>query len=709
MRRAIQRASASLPRSLSSRSPLPPTLCLQPITSAVRLGAPPTTSVLRSFHHISRLRQEAAAQSVAPDGGQGPITRFDELETRNIVHPNVVRALTHEMGLETMTEVQQATINEALKGNDIIAQARTGTGKTLAFLLPILQNIISVDPQLAERVNSKRGPRTTADDIRSLIISPTRELAEQIAEEARKLVKNTGIIVQVAVGGTQKSAGLRAIQREGCHILVGTPGRLKDILSDPYTRVEAPDLSALVFDEADRLLDQGFWPEIQEIMRLLPTQAEHNRQTMMFSATVPREVVDLVRKTLKPGFQFVKTVNDNDEPTHARVKQNVVTVNGFENKLPALVELCSRAISASSNEGGRPFKAIIYYNSTAEVTLATSTLKNLSTAPSNAESTPDSYPRRGSSNHPWRNTALYEIHAKLSQSERTRAADTFRKCESGILLSSDVTARGMDFPNVTHVIQMSVPPNREQYIHRIGRTARAGKEGEGWLILNREETSEIRSRLNKLPLTPDTTLSTASLDLTRESQIPAQAAQVLEQVKNAVRAVPITEKFKVYQALLGVYGWFPRKEVLVKSMNDLAMYGWGMREPPKVSPGIAARLGLSRVPGVSIGHSDVDGGGAGRGGFGSRDGGSRGGFGGGRDGGSRGGFGGSSRGGGGFGGERSRGGYAGERVDRNNYGNSEGGGERSGYGGDRGGSSRGGYGGDRGGQRQRYASRESEY
>jgi ATP-dependent RNA helicase MSS116 len=148
--------------------------------------------------------------------------------------------MTEGMGLETMTEVQSKTINSAIKGTDIIAQAKTGTGKTVAFLLPVLQNIINVDPDLAKSVRGRRGPRSTADDIRALIISPTRELAEQIADEAKKLVSGTGIIVQTAVGGTQKSMGLRAIQREGCHILVGTPGRLKDILSDPYTRVEAP-------------------------------------------------------------------------------------------------------------------------------------------------------------------------------------------------------------------------------------------------------------------------------------------------------------------------------------------------------------------------------------------------------------------------------------------------------------------------------------
>ncbi|KAK5126071.1 hypothetical protein LTR85_011426 [Meristemomyces frigidus] len=584
------------------------------------------------------------------------------------------------MGLETMTEVQQATINEALKGSDIIAQAKTGTGKTLAFLLPTLQNILSVDPQLAQTVNSRRGPRTTADDIRALIISPTRELAEQIAEEAKKLVRNTGVIVQTAVGGTQKRVGLQAIQRQGCHILVGTPGRLKDILSDPYTRVEAPDLSALVFDEADRLLDQGFWPEIQEIMRLLPTPAEKDRQTMMFSATVPREVVDLVRSTLKPGFQFVKTVRDDEEPTHARVPQKVVTVNGFENKLPALVELCSKAFEAGKQPGGRPFKAIVYYNSTSEVSLASFALRALQTP--GAEPSGDSYGGRRSAPHPWAPARIFEIHAKLTQQQRSAASDAFRKCDTGILISSDVTARGMDFPNVTHVIQMAVPPSREQYIHRIGRTARAGKEGEGWLIVSREEADEIKHRLNRLPLQKDDSLVTAGLDLTREGQIPASAGSVLEMVRIAMKNVPNVEKFKAYQALLGVYNWLGNKRVLVQSMNNLATFGWGLAEPPTIGASLAQRLGISRVPGVRIGSPPPEMMDEGRGG--------------------RGGFGGSSRGGGLGGGREDR---FGGRDDRSGGREDRFGARSGGRGGFGGGSSRGGYsGGSRGGDDGGYGS-----
>ena len=558
MRRAIQRCSTPLLRTLTPRYSGNASHRLD-VQWGITIFSPARQIGAAGLHQTSRARQGAAAATQAQqsdDAASSLITRFDELESRRIVHPNVIRAITKDMRLETMTDVQTKTVNEALHGDDIIAQAKTGTGKTLAFLLPILQNIISVDPQLAEPSGRGRRNRTTADDIRALIISPTRELAEQIAEEARKLVRHTGLIVQTAVGGSHKRSGLAAIQNQGCHILVGTPGRLKDILSDSHTRVQAPDLSALVFDEADRLLDQGFWPEIQEIMHLLPTTAEHDRQTMMFSATVPKTVVDLVRSTLKPGFQFVKCVGDNEEPTHERVPQHLVRCIGLENGLPVLTELCSNAIAKSKEPDGRPFKAIVYFNSTAEVGLAAEMLRRLRTPGEQVK--PDAFGDTKTA-HPWNPTRIFDIHAKLTQGQRTFAADAFRKANSAILLSSDVTARGMDFPNVTHVIQVGLPTTTEQYIHRIGRTARAGKEGEGWLILNQIESAEGQRRLRRLPLRRDESLVTAKLDLKEAAQVPADAGTVLRMLSRGHAPGRPRDQIQGLQSHAGRFPMGPRQ------------------------------------------------------------------------------------------------------------------------------------------------------
>lgn len=445
-----------------------------------------------------------------------------------------------------------------------IAQAKTGTGKTLGFLIPIVQRILQNDPMLAERARGYK--RARPDDIRAIIISPTRELAEQIAVEAKKLVSGTSLIVQTAVGGTQKRSMLQKTQREGCHIMVGTPGRLNDIFSDPYSGVKAPKLNALVMDEADRLLDQGFTEEINQIKEHLPNPEEVERQNMMFSATLSREVVDLVRNTMRPGFHFAKCVNENEAPTHERVPQKVVHLEGFENITPALYELILREYQKGQSGDGRPFKAIVYFNSTAEVTLAASVFYKLS----------GGFKR----DKPLHGMRAYEIHSKLSQAQRTRAADDFRFCKTGVLLSSDVTARGMDFPNVTHVIQVGLPRDRESYIHRIGRTARAGKEGEGWLLLTPFEKHEYRKRLRNLELEPDNTLETAQADMTATSEMPEHVASLIQETVEAHAKVYPDQLSEAFRGMFGSYQWYGDKQGLLDGANRLAEFGWGMEQPP---------------------------------------------------------------------------------------------------------------------------------
>ena len=474
--------------------------------------------------------------------------------------------------------------------NNSLAQARTGTGKTLAFLIPVLQNIINCDPKLERR--TRLGRTGTSADIRAIIISPTRELAEQIAVEAKKVTRDTGVIVQTAVGGSQKSVGLRKIKMEGCHVLVGTPGRLNDILSDPYSQVRAPNLSAFVLDEADRLLDQGFAPEIKAIQDLLPSRRDVDRQTLLFSATIPREVMQIVRQTMKPDFKFVRTVQEGEAQTHEKVPQKMVNVGGFENLMPALVELCKREIS-SPDASARPFKAIIYFGATADVSLASATLQNLKNA--------------GQSifhKHPLDPAKIIEMHARLTQQQRTRAADNFRRAQSAIMLSSDVTARGMDFPNVTHVIQIGLPPSQEQYVHRIGRTARGDKTGEGWLFLTNIESREIRQKLPQMPLTPDNTLETAKVDMRKDAQLPEHTAKTLTQVGEAVKMVPRVLKVGSYMAALGIYSWVHNKQMLLDALNDRSKYGWGMEQPPMVGRSLAMKLGFSRCAGINIGFEE---------------------------------------------------------------------------------------------------------
>ena len=548
-----------------------------------------------------------------------------------------------------------------------------------------------MDPGLERRTSPARYRQPI--DIRAIIISPTRELAEQIAVEARKVTRDTGIIIQTAVGGTGKAYALRVMKAEGCHVLVGTPGRLNDLLSDPYSRVRAPNLSCFVLDEADRLLDQGFAAELRAIQQSLPRREEVDRQTLLYSATVPQEVMQVVRQTMKKGFQFVQTVQKGELATHKKVPQKLVNVDGLQNVMPALLELCKREIHAAANSDGgstRPFKAIVYFGATADVALAASILDNIK-----GSGQGQSHP---SPLHP---AKIIEIHARLSQDQRTRAAEGFRRAESGILLSSDVTARGMDFPNVTHVIQIGLPPSEEQYVHRIGRTARGDKTGEGWLFITNLETRELRHKLRNMPLKTDNTLETAKVDMKQDAQVSEDAATTLNQIGTAVKWVPRALKVGSYMAGLGIFQWFRNKQQLVDALNDRAKYGWGMETLPSVAPSLVSRLRLQGIEGLTVGHEEREPDSAGMGrsqGMGGRAR-SGGGYGSDRDGrssyGSRGGGYGGDR-GGGYGGDRG-GGYGGDRGGgyEGNRGGGYGGDRGGSYGGGRGGRGRGGYGGDR--------------
>ncbi|KAI1105855.1 ATP-dependent RNA helicase mss116 [Jackrogersella minutella] len=594
------------------------------------------------------------------------ITRFEDLSKLG-VDERIIRAITQDMRYDTMTEVQSLTINPALKGVDLVAQARTGTGKTLGFLIPVFQRIISADPALANPA-SRRNASTT--DIRAIILSPTRELAEQISVEAVKLAAHTGIVIQTAVGGTQKREALWRMRREGCHVLVATPGRLQDVMSDPDTGIAAPQLQAFVLDEADRMLDVGFADDIRNILDLVPPVRKVDRQTLLFSATIPRDVVHLAKTLVKTdNFEFVQTINPDETPTHERVPQNLAQVKGYENVFPAVMELVERAQQKSKEDPeALPFKAILFFSNTATVEFANRVFRNTSLS--------RNYGRDG--------IGIFDIHSKLTQQARTRSAEMFRNAKTGILISSDVTARGMDFPNVSHVIQVGLPPDRDQYIHRIGRTGRAGKGGEGWLILAEEEIREARNRLAGLPIKPNNSLETARHTIGEEASLAV--TKMFDEIKEAYKVVPKGFFKKTYTAMLGQkYGKYLYPDDAVRLLNDWCIKGMGWTETPFLSPKAANGRGLTGVPGLRIGHDpeseDDDYRFGSRSGFG---GGSRSGYGGGGGGGSRSGFGGGSRsgfggGGGGFGGG-SRSGYGGG-----------GGGSRSGFGG--GGGGGGGFGG----------------
>lgn len=600
---------------------------------------------------------------------------FEELADAGIVDRRITNNLTKKRNIVNMTEVQRMTINECLDGADVVAQARTGTGKTLAFLMPIVQRMLR-DPNL-------EASRPQISDTRALIISPTRELAEQIADEARKLVQGTRIQVQTAVGGTQKAYHLKLMQRMGCHILVGTPGRVNDLLSDQYSGVRLDNIETFVLDEADRLLNIGFAEAIAEIQSHMPPLREKDRQTLMFSATMPKSVVGLVRQTMKPDFKFVRTVDPNEAATHESVPQNVVYLPGLQNQIPAITEIAYTATQAHQQdpENNPPFKAMIFYSSVNEVRLAYEILKNLR----------DPAQRGGFfAPHPLAPCKVLEMSSQLTQSIRERNTQEFRNSSSAIMVASDVAARGMDFPDVSHVIQVGLPRTSEDYIHRLGRTGRAGKSGQGWLLLQDDERHEFRRLISDIHahnINENENLETAKLDMTQPSQLSAEAGKIMQYVETGIKATSMVDKSKAYVTILGGMIQSPAsrsKQSIVDMANDLAKFGWGLQTPPHVSSHWIDKMGFRGTRGLEVGPDSSDRGGnmrrirggdrdgddpfgqgfSGKGVFRGRS--SSSGFGGRSSGG---GFGGRSSGGGGFGGRSSGGsGYGGRSSGGGGYG-----------------------------------------
>lgn len=421
------------------------------------------------------------------------------------------------------------------------------------------------------------------------------------------------------------------------------------------------------------MLDVGFKRELEEIMDKLPDTREKPRQTLLYSATIPSSVVQLARDWVRhDNFDFIQTVNPNEALTHDKVPQHVVTCEGWGNVLPSLFEVIEKEHAArEANPDAVPFKAIVFMPSTASVDLAAQTYRGLSNKPKGLYS--------------------WHIHSKLSQQGRTRAADNFRQSRSGILFSSDVTARGMDFPNVTHVIQVGSISDREQYIHRLGRTGRQDKEGEGWLIVSHSDLGAARQHLKGLPIKPNDTIKAATEDFRGELSEHSQ------RIFNSMKSVDKPALRAAYMSLFAqVTG--QNAQARVSELKDWYVDGMGFPDTPRVGRNTAAKIGIARCHDLNLDgedhfedsyHSGGGGGGFG-GGFGGRSGGG-GGF-------SRGGDRGGDRGGFSRGGDRGgdRGGFS-RRENDDPFGKMSGG--------DRGGFSRGGdrgfsRGGDRGGFRR---------
>lgn len=381
-------------------------------------------------------------------------SRFDSFP----LAPESLRAISEGFGYETCTKVQAATLPPILAGKDVIAKAKTGSGKTIAFLLPAIQRIVE-----KKRSPTARGP----SPIHVLAITPARELATQVAVEGVQLLQfHEGLGAQKVIGGINMSSETGRLNRLPCHILVGTPGRLLDhIQSTPGIRERLQNLQVLILDECDSLLQMGFRKTLEGILSALPRQ----RQTLLFSATMPKEVMEMAGVALKGNHLFVDTVGEESGETNTQVSQEVV-VAPLLDQMTVLHTLLKEHMKEESE-----YKVLVFATTARQTQLLAELFRAMGI------------------------NAL-EIHSRKSQSQRTKTSDAFRNSPGKVVMfTSDVSARGVDYPNVSLVLQVGIPSGREQYVHRLGRTGRGGREGKGVLLLAPWEDHFLRS-VKDLPI-----------------------------------------------------------------------------------------------------------------------------------------------------------------------------------------------------------------
>jgi len=341
-----------------------------------------------------------------------------------------ILAAVDGLGYETPTPIQEQSIPMILAGRDLVGAAQTGTGKTAAFALPLMQRIGVGD-----------------GTPHALVITPTRELAAQIERVASEVGKHTGQRVAVVVGGVKYPPQVARI-KAGIDVLVATPGRLIDL--QERGDVDLSKIQVLVLDEADRMVDMGFWPSVRRIISFIPAK----RQNLLFSATLTQEITQLVGRMLT-------------DPAYVEVARRGTTADNVEQAiLPVEQSQKPQLLAALIRERGAD-RILVFTRTKARADLVKLILSK------------DGF-------------KVSVMHADRSQSERDSALEDFRAGKIDVLVATDIIARGIDISDIDHVVNYDVPENPEDYVHRIGRTARAGASGYALTLLGPDEISQFR-------------------------------------------------------------------------------------------------------------------------------------------------------------------------------------------------------------------------
>lgn len=353
-------------------------------------------------------------------------------------------------------------------------------------------------------------------------------------------------------------------------VLVATPGRLLDYLSEPATAAKLSSIQTVILDEADTMLEQGFLQNVKDILKLLPPKHQVGWQGMCFSATVPDKIKDVINVILHPGYTSLSTVNENETPTIDRVPQFHVIMPSFPDMYTTLTSL----LDAESKTNSK----ILVFGITANMVALFAKLFSQGLT----------------------SLQVYELHSRLNQNIRTRTTTEFKEAKSGILFASDVVGRGMDFPNVDLVVQVGLPSNGEQYIHRVGRTGRAEHSGRAIILLTQAESFFLRQNA-KLPIHPHA--QTADI-------VGPGASNCAARVQSALYAIDETTKQRAYSSFLGFFAGSGLmkplrldKPGLVQMANEFAMKGMLCPEPPPMEKKTVGKMGLKGVPGFNYATS----------------------------------------------------------------------------------------------------------
>lgn len=468
--------------------------------------------------------------------------------------PRLLQALK-VMKFDFMSPVQDRVLTELPNfQSDCLVQAKTGTGKTVAFLLPTLHSLL----------NSPSPP--PRGQVAILIISPTRELALQIAKECDQLTSQLAqpLECHTAFGGTSRASSLSRFMKGSPSVLVATPGRLKDYLSEAPVARKLQNIRALILDEADTMLESGFLADVRAILKILP-QKSNGWQGMCFSATVPDRVKDVIDCVLGRNYTSISTVEKNEAPTHERVPQYHVLIPSVADTFTALLSL----LTHEKNNGSK----IIVFGVTANMVALFAKVFAQGLIKLN----------------------IYELHSRLSQNIRTRTTAEFKDAPNGIMFASDVIGRGMDFPNVDLVIQVGLPSKADQYVHRVGRTARAGNGGRAIILLTTQESFFIASN-RQLPIQPHP----------QTTEIVNGAATYKPTVEQAMYRIDESTKQRAYSSYIGFFAGSGLlrplrldKAGLVTLANEMAMAGMCCPEPPPMEKRVVGKMGLKGVPGFN--------------------------------------------------------------------------------------------------------------